>query len=181
MFNKMNMTATETNILAFMCQHPEREWHVRALAKEMGISLGSSSQELKKLQALGLVYSRQVGNLRLYNLATDKPIIRSFKVFLNLLALEPIVKELKDHSERIILFGSTAEGTDTEKSDFDVLIVTLEKEQIRQRLTRYRTVIGRQMSPVIVTPLELVKLSKTDKALYDQATKGTVIWRSDHE
>ena len=177
----MNMTATETDILAFLCQHPEKEWHVRALAKAMGISVGSSSQELKKLQALGLVHSREVGNLKLYNLATDKPIIRSLKIFLNLLALEPIVKEIKDLSERIILFGSTAEGTDTEKSDFDVLVVTMEKEQIKKKLTRFKTVNGRQLSPVIVTPSELVKLSKTDKAFYDQATKGTVIWRSDHE
>lgn len=177
----MNMTATETDILAFMCQHPEKEWHVRALAKEMGISVGSSSQELKKLLALGLVHSRQVGNLRLYNLATEKPIIKSLKVFLNLLALEPVVKELKNYSERIILFGSAANGTDTEKSDFDVLIVTMEKEQIKRKLTQFKILNGHTLSPVILTPSELVKLSKSNKSFHDEAIKGTVIWRSDNE
>jgi predicted nucleotidyltransferase len=181
MFKKMNINGTELDLLIFMAQHPETEWHVRALAKVTHISVGSSSQCLRDLEHRGLVHSKRIGNLVQYHIAEEKPLIRSFKTFLNLLALEPIVEELKGHSERIYLFGSAADGADGERSDIDLLVVTNEKELVKRRLADLKHVNGRRLGPIVVTPAELVRLSRSNKAFHDRATDGLVLWRSEHE
>jgi len=181
MFKKMNIKGTELEILSYMAQHPEKEWHVRALAKATHISIGSSSQCLRDLEHRGLVHSKHVGNLILYYIAKEKPLVRSFKTFLNLLSLEPIIEELKGHSERIYLFGSAADGIDGEQSDLDILVVTNEKEIVKKMLVDHNQVNGRRLGPIVVTPAELVRLSKSDKAFHDRAIDGLVLWRSEHE
>jgi len=181
MFKKMNINGTELEILSFMAQHPETEWHVRALAKVTRISIGSSSQCLRDLERRGLVHSKRIGNLILYYIAKEKPMVRSFKMFLNLLALEPFVEELKGHSDRVYLFGSAADGTDGERSDIDILVVTNEKALVKKMLGVLRHINGRLLGPIVVTPAELVRLSRSDKAFHDRATDGLVLWKSEHE
>ena len=173
----MNITKTDIEILTFMCQQSESEWHVRHLAKEAGISSGAASEGLRRLEVLGFIEKSKKGKMVFYRLFDEKPVVRTFKKALTLFSLEPIILKIKDISERIILFGSAAEGTETSESDIDLLIVTNHKNKVRGILRKYRTVNAHQFNPIILTPGELVRLSKDDKPFYTQATGGVVLWR----
>jgi len=177
MFKNMNITNGQFDILAFLSTHPDEEWHVRELARAADISAGSASQGLRTLAAQGLLSSTQKGKMIFYRLRTEKPVIRHFKVFLTLHALENVVTALKDRCDRIILFGSAADGTDGTGSDIDLLVITSEKDEVRDRLRKFKVINDRPLNAVVVTPGELTRLSRSDKAFHDRATTGIVLWR----
>jgi DNA-binding transcriptional ArsR family regulator len=177
MFKNMNMSRTQLELLMFLSGQPRRTWHVRELAKDMGISTGAASLGLRKLRSLGLARSEHRGNMVFYKLEDEKQLVRSFRLFLTLLELDPLVEDLKDSCERIILFGSAADGTEREGSDVDLLVVTIDKEGIDGRLRKYRTIKGLPLNAVVLTPGELLNLSRKNKAFHDRATGGLVIWR----
>ena len=54
---------------------------------------------------------------------------RYLKILFNLSELSELVRKLRDTSKKIILFGSSAEGTDSNESDIDLLILTSDKKQ----------------------------------------------------
>jgi DNA-binding transcriptional ArsR family regulator len=177
MFKNMNMSRTQLEILTFLSEQPRRTWHVRELARDMDISTGAASMGLRNLRSLGLARSEQRGNMVLYKLEDEKQLVRSFRLFLTLLELDPLVEDLKDACERIILFGSAADGTEREGSDVDLLVVTIDKEGIDGRLRKYRTIKGLPLNAVVLTPSELLSLSRKNKAFHDRATGGMVLWR----
>ena len=177
MFKNINMSRTQLEILTFLSGHPRRTWHVRELAKGMGISTGAASLGLRNLRSSGLARSEQRGNMVLYKLEDEKQLVRSFRLFLTLLELDPLVEDLKGSCERIILFGSAADGTEREGSDVDLLIVTTDKEGIDEKLRKYRTIEGLPLNAVVLTPGGLLNLSRENKAFHDRATGGLVICR----
>jgi DNA-binding transcriptional ArsR family regulator len=181
MFKNMNMSKTQLEILEFLSRHPGRNWHVRELASSMAISTGAASLGLRRLRAMGLTRSEHRGNMVLYKLEEEKQLVRSYRLFLTLLELDPLVEDLKDACERIILFGSAAEGTEREGSDVDLLIVAIDKEGIDGTLRKYRTIKGLPLNTVVLTPGELLNLSRTNKAFHDRATGGLVLWRAGFE
>jgi predicted nucleotidyltransferase len=178
MFKNMNMSRTQLAILAFLSEQPRRTWHVRELAKGMGISAGAASLGLRNLRSMGFARSEHRGNMVLYRLEDEKQLVRSFKLFLTLLELDPLVEQLKDSCERIVLFGSAADGSEREGSDVDLLVVTIDKRGIEDRLRRHRTVKGLPLNAVVLTPGELLSLSRKNKAFHDRATGGLVLWRA---
>jgi predicted nucleotidyltransferase len=178
MFENMNITKTDLEILTFMCQRSEGEWHVRHLAKDAGVSAGATSEGLRRLEALGLVEKKKKGKMVFYRLFDEKPAVQTYKKTLTLFSLEPIILKIRDISERIILFGSAAEGTETSESDIDLLVITTQKKKVRALLRAFRTVNGHEFNPIILTPSELIALSNNDKAFYTQTTRGIVLWRS---
>jgi len=181
MSEKMVITRTQFEILSFLSQHPGRRWHVRGLAKDAGISHGAAGSGLRRLEALGFLSSERMGNMRLYSLREDKPLVRRFRAFLTLLYLDPVVEDLHGLCHRIILFGSAKEGDDREDSDLDLLIVSNHVEEVKRRLRGFRTVRGLPLNSVVLTPSELVILGEKNPSFHAKATGGLVLWRSDNE
>lgn len=77
----------------------------------------------------------------------------------------PVLREIVNrirmsvHPEKIILFGSRADGHETEQSDFDVLVV---KETSRKRVEAmkiYRALVGAgvPVDIVVATPGDLIR------------------------
>jgi len=177
MFKNMNISRTQLEILTFLSEQPRRTWHVRELARDMDISTGAASLGLRNLRSLGLAHSEKRGNMVLYKLEDEKQLVRSLRLFLTLLELDPVVEGVKDACERIILFGSAADGTEREGSDVDLLVVTIDKGGVDGKLRKHRTIKGLPLNAVVLTPGELLRLSRTNKTFHDRATGGMVLWR----
>ena len=80
--------------------------------------------------------------------------------------------------DKIILFGSCAEGSDTLHSDIDLLVITKDKININRAVQKIR--LSRPVSWVIKTPQEYVVLNNKEKVFAREIGRGIVLWET-HE
>ncbi len=133
---------------------------------------------MRPLSAGGLVVPRRSGRNLYYHVDPENPAIAHFKVFVNALELGPVVERLKPVASSVTLYGSCSTGRDTEKSDIDLLVLALDKGAANEAIGP-RTVGGRALSALILSPHELAELRSKDRAFCDEVQKGIVLWRTE--
>lgn len=164
-------------ILSFLSkQRNGQDIYGKKLAEEIKISRGGASTILKQMEGLGILESKVVGKTILYNIEHNSPLVKSFRIFENLLELNELVEELKQHCRKIILFGSCSRGEDMHDSDIDLFIVADKEfaDIIRKEIGEYN--IEREIKPVIFDALELIQMEKDDKVFLQEVNKGIVLW-----
>lgn len=165
-------------ILAALAEDPEREYYQREIAKLAGISVGATSQKLRKLSEDGLVTPRKSGKMIFYCYNLENPVAKQLKILLNVNAVHRMVQELKEHAKRIILFGSCAEGTNVKGSDIDLFVLTEEGMKTKEVASSYGDKLGRKISPIVVNANEFRQLRSKDEPLYERINKGIVLWEA---
>jgi len=177
MFKKMNfITSKSLEILYFLLSNPMEQFYGREIARQTSVSVGAVNQFLRKFYKIGLVEMTRQGKTNLYRANLKNPVARQFKVLLNVLTLNEIVEKVKEDSDRIVLFGSCAEGTDVKDSDIDLLVLTSDLETIQREVRLYERKIDRRIAPIIVNPNELAKMKIKDKPLHERISKGITLW-----
>jgi len=114
-----------------------------------------------------------------YKLNLREPMVRQFKVLVNVCALKELLDTLKQHSRRIILFGSSAQGTDVRESDLDLFILTSEKSYVRSKIRAFNKSGGRKVAPIIVDANEFASLRREDRPLYENIERGITLWETE--
>ncbi|MFH1038720.1 MAG: nucleotidyltransferase domain-containing protein [PVC group bacterium] len=97
--------------------------------------------------------------------------------------LKKIAERLKKdyHAEKVILFGSYAQGEATRDSDIDILVSAPAKERFFERMATVRRLIrdlrnGLPVSPIILTPDELeTRLRMGDQFIQEIVKKGVAL------
>ena len=69
-------------VLAALAEDPEREYYQREIAKLAGISIGATSQKLRKLSEDGLVNVRKSGRMMFYRYNLRDPLTKQLKILL---------------------------------------------------------------------------------------------------
>jgi len=128
---------------------------------------------------MNFVTFRKSGKNIYYKVNDKNPSIKNFKIFINLTELNTIINEIKDKSEKIVLFGSCAVGEDTMDSDIDLLILSKDKKYISDHLKKKQ--LSRKIQVVIVTAAEFIRLKEQDKAFYKEIAKGIKLWSGQDE
>jgi len=134
---------------------------------------------LRSFADLGLLLREKQGRMLFYRANMDNPVVRQLKILFTLFELDALIKQAKPFSERIILFGSSAEGTDVKESDIDILLLTNEKSQLTDIVHKFNVKSQRQTAPIILNPPGFSKLRRDDTALFDRISKGIVLWQKD--
>ena len=117
------------------------------------------------------------GNMNFYSLNLDNLLARQFKITQTISELNGLINKLKPLSKRVILFGSCAEGLDTENSDIDMAIVSHEEQEVRKLIKQQKTT--REIQPLIFNSKDFLALPDKDKLLYERIQKGNILWRAD--
>ena len=119
---------SKVSILAPFFEEPNRQFHIREVAKIIGISHAAVRKHLKQLEKEGYLILKETKPYKTYkpNVSTRK--YQNFKLYYN---LEKITKSgIMEHFEKfydyptIILFGSYVQAMDDEKSDIDFCIIS---------------------------------------------------------
>ena len=143
------------------------------------MSKGSANRILRRLADLDFLEKERKGRMVFYRLKTKEPAVRQFKILVNVCVLKKLVDPLKQHSRRIILFGSCAKGTDVKESDLDLFILTSEKSYARSKVSEFNQRSDRKVAPIIVGANEFVKLKSGDKPLHENIESGITLWESE--
>ena len=176
MFRKMNYTTVTLKVLEYMARDPSGAHHVREVAEEAGVSVGAASITLRALRGQHLVKADERGASKFYSIDLSNPAAREFKILFTILGLKDLIDALKEHAERVVLFGSSAEGTDEKDSDVDLYVLAQNKIAIKEAIRRFQKKLVRSLSPIIVDALGNIRLRKEDRALFDEISRGKVLW-----
>ncbi len=179
MFTMMNVTPTIQSILELLTRDPMKQFYQREIAKEAKISVGAANKLLDELVKQELIILEKRGKMFFYRINLKSPVARQFKILFNIMLLDSLVKVLKDHCKRIVLFGSCAEGTDVKESDIDLFVLTQEKDFVIKTINKHEKEIGRRIAPIVLNTIEWTNIKRKDRSLYDNISKGLVLWEEE--
>ena len=155
---------SQTRVFQWLFGLPEREFHLSELRRLTGLGSASLQRELNRLATAGLVRSERGGNLRRFQANAKSPVYDELVgLTRKTLGAEPMLREallpLAAKLEGAWLFGSMAKGTDTAKSDVDVLLVGkgLTLAKVLELLEPVEVRLGRKINPVCMTPAEFAR------------------------
>ena len=154
-------TESQTRVLRWLFGQPDRGYHINELLRLTGLGSASLQRELRKLADAGLVRSERVGNLRKFQANAESPVYGELVALTRkTLGLEPLLQEaleaLAPNLETAFIYGSVAKGTDTAKSDIDVMLVAknLTLSKVLELLVPLEAQLGRKINPTLLTPAE---------------------------
>jgi predicted nucleotidyltransferase len=154
-------------------------YHGREVVRRTGVSVGGANQMLRSFTNLGLLLRERQGRMLFYRANMNNAVVRQLKILFTLFQLDDLIRQTNSSSDRIILFGSSAEGTDIKNSDIDLLFLTSEKSYLRDIVHRFNAKSQRRVAPIILDPQGFSKLRREDTALFDRISRGMVLWQKD--
>jgi predicted nucleotidyltransferase len=177
MFKKMNLVSkANMKVLEFLAANPESKFYGREIAKKTGISVGAINGALNSLFKEGLLDKEKRGALHFYSVNMKSPVMRQFKVLLNVINVNGLVDEISEFSEKAMLFGSCANGTNRGNSDIDIFIVTREKGKIAELVRKHQSAIGTKIQSLVLEPRDIARFKRDNIHLYDQINNGILLW-----
>jgi predicted nucleotidyltransferase len=172
-------STSQLKVLSFLAKFSDKEFHEREIARRTGISYGSANRVLNELFADGILVRRQVGKMLFYSFNSRDPLSKTFKIFVSVSILRPLIKKLREYTSQIVMYGSCARGDDASASDVDVFVISEDKEKALRTIESYKFRKGFEhirIEPVILSPQELLKSEKADKEFLSLVREGIVLW-----
>lgn len=162
-------------ILKLLCEYPNGSFYSSQIAQKTGLSIGGVNQALRLLTKDNLLKTEKKGRMTFYQVDTSSPVIRQLKVFHTILLLNPLVETLQSFADKAVLFGSCAEGTNTENSDIDLLVVSNQKNAMNSALAKFKNKQKTQL--ILKSPQEYVSLEKKEPIFFAEIEKGISLWQ----
>lgn len=174
MLNKIFFFTSTQRILVHLAIHSDEEFTEKEISKHTGVKKSAVNLALRELFGAGLISRRKIGRSSLFRADTRENLIREIKVLETMENLSPLVKKLKKTSDKIVLFGSAATGTNTEASDIDLFILT-SKPRITRNITN-SSPLSEKLQILCKTPAEMIKMNKKKPLVFSEIEKGRTLW-----
>jgi predicted nucleotidyltransferase len=149
----------QQRVLALIFGQPERSFYTSEIKRNVNSGTGAVERELSRLQRSGLVSIERIGNQKHYRANRQSPIFAELhSLVIKTVALtEPLRRSLEPYSDRIkaaFVFGSVAKGTDTARSDIDLMVIgdELSYSELYTALQNVENGLGRKVSPTFLSP-----------------------------
>jgi predicted nucleotidyltransferase len=149
----------QQRVLALIFGQPERSFYMSEIVRNVRSGTGAVERELSRLQRSGLVSVERIGNQKHFRANHQSPIFAELQsIVIKTVALTgPLGKALELHSDRItaaFVYGSVAKGTDTARSDIDLMVIgdELNYSELYTALLNVETALGRKVSPTFLSP-----------------------------
>ena len=149
-------------VLGLLLLRPHDSLHVREISRLTGVPAGSLHRELRSLTEVGLLLREPAGNLVRYRANRACPIYPELaEIFRKTAGLADLLREalapLAGRIKAAFVFGSLARGTETGTSDVDLFVLgKVDFAEVVAVLWPLRERLGRELSPVVMTPEEFV-------------------------
>jgi len=164
----------EINNLKIFFEEPEREFHLREIARiirKNPVTVKRKLEEFVKKKVLSLKKERK---FYFYSSNVENPVYKEVKRQYNRekLTNSGLIDFLKEEFNFpvIILFGSFEKGEDNKNSDVDLCIITDTKREINVK--KYEKAINRKIQLHIFTNKEFSKLKIKNAELFNSIING---------
>jgi predicted nucleotidyltransferase len=148
----------QQRVLALIFGQPERSFYTSEIMRKVQSGTGAVERELSRLQRSGLVSVERIGNQKHYRANHQSPIFTELQslVIKTVALTEPLRKSLEpcaDKIEAAFVYGSVAKGTDTARSDIDLMVIgdALNYGELYAALQDAETTLGRKVNPTFLS------------------------------
>lgn len=167
-------TTSHQKVLGFLASFPDKAYFSSEVSRSASISLGAANRALRELSRAGFLTKEKKGKMNFYTVDLKNPIIRQFKVIQNIVALEETIQKLKRVSQKIVLFGSAASGTNLEGSDIDLFVLANDPKKVLGIINK--TKLAEKVQVITKKPIDIPSLKKKDPIFYEEVEKGLIFW-----
>lgn len=173
---------TRTAILAVLLLRPEEPQHVRELARITGVSPGTLHRELTALTSLGVLVRNAVGRQVYYTASRECPVFEELAGLLRKTAglVDVIRSALLPHAAHIhaaFIYGSVAAGTESARSDVDVMILgDLPFARAVNALAAAQSALRRDVNPTVMRPDEFTRKRREKDGFVTTVWKSPRLW-----
>jgi predicted nucleotidyltransferase len=162
-------------LLLVFLRHPSNEFLQRELRKKTGLSKATLIKWLGVLHKHDLLGLKKKGNVHLYTLQKEDPVIRHLKVMDTLIRIRTLRTVCVHHGCEAFLYGSAARGEDSEDSDIDILLIgKISRLQIIDEVDAIAQKIGKRISLQLFTSMEWAAMAKKDPAFFERVEHDKV-------
>ncbi|MHB8601896.1 MAG: nucleotidyltransferase domain-containing protein [Nitrosotalea sp.] len=180
MLERLFVSKTRIKLLEEFLFQSDTEYHIRELARLVHDIPINVQKELKNLQSVGLLTHRKQGNMVLYKLNKDSPIVEDLKrIFLKTESIGKEILSLLYDKEKIryaLIYGSFAKGTELKSSDIDMLIIgSVNEDSILKSTQKIEKQIGRTINFILWTENEFLLKTHDNIPLIREILKTPVI------
>ena len=180
---------TRTAILAVLLLRPDEPQHVRELARLTGVSPGTLHRELTALESLGVLRRNAVGRQVFFAANRECPVFEELAGLVRKTAglVDVVRNALLPHAPRIgaaFIYGSVAAGTETSRSDVDVMILgDLPFADAVKAMAPAQTSLRREVNPTVMKSAEFLRKRRAKDNFVTTVWKAPRLWviGSDHE
>lgn len=158
-------------VLGLLFSNPDRSFYANELYRLAGSGTGAGVRELTKLSASGLVTVNKIGNQKHYQANRGAPIFEEIRgIVLKTYGMADILRQgllpLADKISVAFIYGSIAKGSDTAKSDIDVMLIgeNISYPDVYSALIPAEERLGRKISPVIYNMADFTRKLKEDNS-----------------
>lgn len=176
-FNNIQEILFNTNkqkALRVLAQNPTQYLMASEIIRSTKISKAGASIALRELFNAGLLERSIKGKTHLYQVYSQDPLVKQFKVTATIVELYPLIKKLQKISQQIILFGSTSRGENLEDSDIDLFILTRTEQEVRKTIKNFKS--QSKIKAILKNSSSFAKLEKEDPTFYQEIQRGIVLW-----
>ncbi len=145
MLKKSNM-----GIMEVLYRYPTKEFTIRGLAKEAGVSPPTAMEFVNELEKESIIKTEIFGRAKKVSFNMENEEAVREKRIRNIKAAEEIKKEILKSgidAKAIILFGSFSRGEDIESSDIDIAVVS--REKVKADFTKIEKKLNRRINLII--------------------------------
>lgn len=173
---KIEQVFGKLNTLRYFIEDPEKDFHLRGLAKISGRSPSTISSNIGLLKKLGVVSAKSSRGLTLIRANTESQLYRDAKLFYNLYIIREsgligfISENLRPKS--LVLFGSFRKSENIPRSDIDLFAEVDEVKRID--LSKFESKLGHEVQLMQATSREIGAMRR-DIHLMNNIANGIVL------
>ena len=173
---------TRGRILALLYGHPEREIHIREIAREVRTSAGNVRRELETLLRVGLVHRSTIGSQVFYRANRESPVFAELHALVAKTVgvfqiLSSALAPLAGRISQAFVYGSIARGDERAVSDVDLMVVgdaTL--DDVLAHLATAERTIGRPINPTVYSQSEFAAKLQSNNHFLNAVMRGERIF-----
>jgi predicted nucleotidyltransferase len=160
----LGISPAGARVLRYFLVRPDARPHARQLQRVLGLGGRSLQRETERMLALGVLERLREGRLVRYSVVEDSRVWRAIRLLASD-AMDPtplLHVALADVPgiQTAFIFGSSADGTQREDSDIDVLVLedpTLDRKKLLRQIGEVELLLGREVNVVCYTPQSLAQ------------------------
>ena len=180
MLQKLFSSRVRVEILSTFLMNPEREQYVREVARITGEDYKNVSRELRNLEEIGLLASRNEGNLKFFGINKGFVIYDELKsIFMKTKGAVAVLKEAVSGGRDIdyaFIYGSFAMGTERAESDIDVMVIGgVSLEDVLALLRGPEEILSRKINVSLYDLQEIRKRVKDHNPFISEVLEGSKI------
>ncbi len=180
MLQKLFSSRVRVEILSAFLMNPERELYVREVERLTGEDYKNVSMELRNLEEIGLLSSRNEGNLKYFSLNKEFVIYEELKsIFMKTKGAVGIIREAvstKRHIDYAFIYGSFATGEERAESDIDVMVIgEISLEEVLRLIRGPEEKLSREINLSLYDLQEMRKRMKDRNPFIMEVLEGSKI------